>query len=148
MNRHLASTPFRHHSFSVSPAVTVVQMSIPFLLVPLDSAPYFCASILGVLTFATVRTGLSGTTSHTTWTLQDSNLWPTGYEPVSLPTELSVQNGPAGVILLTRLALEPCRFCGSYRDSRRENPLFFFRFPGAGLRESNPKKDGGIVSLA
>lgn len=66
MNRHLASTPFRHHSIAVSPAVTVVQMSIPFLLVPLDSAPYFRASILGVLTFATVRTGLSGTFPHYT----------------------------------------------------------------------------------
>ena len=46
------------------PTVTVIQMSIPFLLVPLDSAPYFRASILGVLTFATVRTGLSGTFPH------------------------------------------------------------------------------------
>ena len=47
-----------------SHVVTVVQMSIPFLLVPLDSAPYFRASILGVLTFATVCTGLSGTFPH------------------------------------------------------------------------------------
>lgn len=49
-----------HHCRSL-PAVTVVQMSIPFLLVPLDSAPYFRVYILGVLTFATVHTGLKGT---------------------------------------------------------------------------------------
>ena len=39
-------------------------MSIPFLLVPLDSAPYFRASILGVLAFATACTGLSSTFLH------------------------------------------------------------------------------------
>ena len=49
-----------HHCRSL-PAVTVVQMSIPFLLVPLDSAPYFRVYLLGVLTFATVHTGLKGT---------------------------------------------------------------------------------------
>ena len=52
-----------------SHVVTVVQMSIPFLLVPLDSAPYFSALILGVLTFATVRTELlrnDGSRTHDT----------------------------------------------------------------------------------
>lgn len=44
--------------------VTVIQMSIPFLLVPLDSAPYFRVSILGVLAFATAHTGLSSTFLH------------------------------------------------------------------------------------
>lgn len=39
------------------PAVTVIQMGIPFLPVPLDSAPYFSTIILGVLTFATMCAG-------------------------------------------------------------------------------------------
>lgn len=39
-------------------------MSIPFLLVPLYSAPYFRVSILGGLAFATAHTGLRGTFPH------------------------------------------------------------------------------------
>ena len=39
------------------PAVTVIQMGIPFLPVPLDSAPYFSTIILDVLTFATMCAG-------------------------------------------------------------------------------------------
>ena len=113
-------------------------MSIPFLLVPLDSAPYFCASILGVLTFATVRTGLSGTISHTTWTLQDSNLRLTGYEPVSLPTELSVQILGQERRLPARIALEPCRFCDSYKDYHRKNLMPYQRMLESRLQDSDP----------